>query len=55
MSDRNEGEKVDAVVYVLNNQIVESDPEKFAEHPPGERYIDILKDGAQHFGLDVIK
>ena len=53
-SDNHNGEDIDAVVYVLNKEIVESNPERFAEHPPGERYIDIIKDGAQHYGLDVI-
>ena len=42
-----------AVVYVLNNEIVKTDPERFSENPPGERYIDILKGGAEYYGLDV--
>ena len=46
---------VDAIVYVLNDQIVLKDPERFAVNPPSERYIDILKGGALHYGLNVIK
>ena len=54
LSDINECEKVEALVYVLNNDIVATDPERFSENPPSERYIDILKDGAHYHGLDVI-
>ena len=51
--DEDNEEKVSAVVYVLNNEIVKTDPERFSENPPGERYIDILKGGAEYYGLDV--
>ena len=52
-SYKDDEEKVSAVVYVLNNEIVKTDPERFSENPPGERYIDILKGGAEYYGLDV--
>ena len=54
LSNMNGCEKVEAVVYVLNNDIVATDPERFSENPPGERYIDILRDGAHYHGLDVM-
>lgn len=44
---------IEAIVYVLNDQIVSQDPERFALHPPTERYIEILKGGALHYGLEV--
>ena len=53
-SNLNGCEKVEAVVYVLNNDIVATDPERFSENLPSERYIDVLKNGAQYHGLDVI-
>ena len=45
---------VEAIVYVLNDQIVSTDPKRFALHAPNERYIDILKGGAIHYGINVI-
>ena len=44
---------LEAVVYVLNEQIVNKDPDRFAIYPPTQRYIDILKGGALHYGLHV--
>ena len=44
---------LEAVVYVLNEEIVEKDPDRFAIYPPTQRYIDILKGGAFHYGLHV--
>ena len=44
---------LEAIVYVLNEQIVEKDPDRFAIYPPTQRYIDILKGGAFHYGLHV--
>ena len=46
---------VEGNVYVLNAQIVLKDPEKFSINLPNERYIDILKGGARHYGLNVIR
>ena len=46
---------VEGIVYVLNDQIVLQDPEKFSINTPNERYIDILKGGARHYGLNVIR
>ena len=45
---------VEGFVYILNDRLVSEDPEKFAENPPSERYIDILKGAALHYGLHVI-
>ena len=42
-------------VYILNEEIVSLNTEKFAINPPSERYIDILKEGARHFGIKVYK
>ena len=45
---------VEATVYVLNDELVSKDPKRFAQNPPSERYIEILKGGAMHYGLNVI-
>eukprot|EP00090_Calanus_glacialis_P006348 TRINITY_DN14957_c2_g1_i1.p1 TRINITY_DN14957_c2_g1~~TRINITY_DN14957_c2_g1_i1.p1 ORF type:complete len:279 (+),score=63.49 TRINITY_DN14957_c2_g1_i1:113-838(+) len=41
-----------AYVYVFNPELVAKDPELFKEHPPKERYIEILKEGAIEYGVD---
>ena len=41
-----------AYVYVFNPELVSKDPELFNEFPPKERYMDILKEGAKHYGVD---
>lgn len=53
LTNKDDKETVSAFVYVLNDEIVKTDPERFSENPPGERYIDILKGGAEYYGLDV--
>ena len=40
-------------VYILNEDIVSKNPNQFTTNPPSERYIDILKEGAKHFGIEV--
>merc|ERR1712168_459064 len=42
-------ETVLAFVYVFRPDMVAKDPN---EYPPTERYMDILKEGAKHFGID---
>lgn len=42
-------ESVLAFVYVFRPDMVTKDPN---EYPPTERYMDILKEGAKHFGVD---
>ena len=42
-------ESVPAFVYVFRPDMVAKDPK---EYPPTERYMDILKEGAKHFGVD---
>merc|ERR1711936_945134 len=43
---------VKANVYVFDPKKVEINPEQYAENPPEERYLEILMEGAKHFGLD---
>ena len=41
-----------AYVYVFKPDLLAKDPELFAEHPPKQRYLDILKEGAKDYGVD---
>jgi len=47
-----DAEAATAYVYVFNPELVAKDPELFNEHPPKERYMDILKEGAREYGVD---
>lgn len=43
---------VEAFVYIFDPKMVEKYPEKFAKSPPSARYMEILQEGAKHFGLE---
>jgi len=45
-------EDAQAYVYVFNPELVAKDPDLFKEHPPKERYMEILKEGAKEYGVD---
>ena len=52
-----EGSKTDSVaatMYVFNAEFLKNDPELFAENLPSERYLDIIKEGAEQFRLDPV-
>eukprot|EP00092_Neocalanus_flemingeri_P011960 GFUD01012893.1.p1 GENE.GFUD01012893.1~~GFUD01012893.1.p1 ORF type:complete len:290 (+),score=81.73 GFUD01012893.1:147-1016(+) len=48
----NDTQATQAYVYIFNPELVAKDPELFKEHPPQERYMDILKEGAKEYGVD---